>query len=50
LWTAAHPTSTTADSYVMIASVSPLRVKSFAGYDCTLDIESGRLLESAFTK
>ncbi len=50
LWTAQHPTSTTADAYVSISSVSPLRVSSFASYDCTLDIESGRLLESAFTK
>ena len=50
LWTAEHPTSETADSYVSIKSVSPLRVSSFASYDCTLDIESGRLLESAFTK
>ena len=50
LWTAEHPTSTTADVYVSISSVSPLRVTNFASYDCTLDIESGRLLESVFTK
>src|SRR5262245_38489414 len=50
LWTAEHPTSTTADAYVTIKCVSPLRVSSFAGYDCKLDVESGRLLESTFTK
>jgi hypothetical protein len=50
LWTAEHPTSTTADVYVSITSVSPLRVSSFASYDCTLDEESGRLLRSEFTK
>src|SRR5688572_1971950 len=50
LWTAEHPTSTTADAYVSINSVSPLRASSFASYDCTLDVESGRLLESVFTK
>src|SRR6266576_1317116 len=36
LWTAEHPTSTTADAYVNITSVSPLHVTSFASYDCTL--------------
>jgi hypothetical protein len=50
LWTAEHPTSTAADVYVSITSVSPLRAGSFAGYDCTLDVESGRLLQAAFTK
>jgi hypothetical protein len=50
LWTAEHPTSTTADAYVRITSVSPLRVSSFASFDCTLDVESGRLLEAAFKK
>jgi len=50
LWTAEHPTSTTPDAYVSIKSVSPLRVSNFASYDCTLDIETGRLLQSAFTK
>jgi hypothetical protein len=50
LWTAEHPTSTTVDSYVSITSVSPLRVSSFAGYDCALNIESGRLLDTVFTK
>jgi hypothetical protein len=50
LWTAEHPTSTTADAYVSITSVSPLRVSSIASYDCTLDEQSGRLLQSEFTK
>ena len=50
LWTAEHPTSTTEDAYVTITSVSPLRATSYASYDCLLDVATGRLLESAFTK
>ena len=50
LWTAEHPTSESADAYVRIVSESPLVAANFAGFACTLDPETGKLLESRFTK
>lgn len=50
LWTAEHPTNTTADCYVNFLSESPLIVDNFAGYKCIINESSGRLIESRFTK
>ena len=50
LWTAEHPTTGTNDAYVRILSEEPLRVSSFAGYSCEIDIETGKLLSALFTK
>lgn len=50
LWTAEHPTNATADAYVKIVSASPLRVFSFAGYECLLDIKNGKILHAEFTR
>jgi len=50
LWTAANPTDGDADAYVEILSESPLRVANFAGFVCTIDPLSGRILRSQFSK
>src|SRR4051812_23926420 len=50
VWTAEHPGSDTADAYVEILSISPFVVWNFAGFRCTIDPSSGRLVEAQFTK
>ena len=50
LWTAEHPTSDTAASYVEFVDGPPLTVWNFACYVCRIDPESGRLVEKRFTK
>jgi hypothetical protein len=50
LWTAEHPTSQTADTYVEILSTSPFVVWDFACYRCELDPSNGRLIKAEFTK
>jgi hypothetical protein len=50
LWTAEHPTNTSADCYTKIINREPLRVANFAGYTCELNAQTGRLLETVFTK
>lgn len=50
LWTAEHPTNTTADSYVSFHSTEPLWVWNFASYKCRIDTETGKLIEKVFTK
>jgi hypothetical protein len=50
LWTASNPIGGDSDAYVEILSESPLRVANFAGYVCTIDLPSGRVLRSQFTK
>jgi hypothetical protein len=51
LWTA--PTLTLGsptDAYVEFMSEEPLWVGNFAGFNCRIDPETGRLLETVFTK
>ena len=50
LWTAEHATTETADSYVESLNEDGLVARSFAGYVCTLDPATGRLLSKRFTK
>ncbi len=50
LWTAEHPTNTTADCYVNFISEDPLWVWNFACYECRIDINSGKLIDKVFTK
>ncbi|MEP0546213.1 MAG: hypothetical protein ABJF88_04720 [Rhodothermales bacterium] len=44
MWTAQHPTNTSADFYAQIVSRVPLVVANFVGTDCTIDPLNGRLL------
>lgn len=50
LWVARHPTSETADVYVQFLSTTPLRLHSFAGFECELDPATGRIVPAVFTK
>ena len=38
------------DAYTNILSEQPLVVGNFAGYNCTIDLRSGRVVTKAFTK
>lgn len=38
------------DGYTYIMSESPLVVGNFAGFDCTIDIKTGKIISTAFTK
>src|SRR5262249_13853439 len=48
VWTAEHPTSEAADTYVEILSIEPLIIWDFACYRCTIDPSNGRLIEAQF--
>ena len=50
IWVAEQPTTTSSDVYVEIGEKDPLIVGNFAGYRCTIDIDSGKILEAKFTK
>ena len=50
LWTAEHPTSATQDCYVAFQSIRPLRLSNFAGFECELAPDSGRIIAATFTK
>ena len=51
LWTAENlGGSVQTDAYVGFLSEEPLWVYNFAGYRCRIDPETGKLLESEFTK
>lgn len=53
LWVAEHPVRDAADSYLSLSvgtDLSRFSARSFAGYLCRLDAETGRLVEAEFTK
>jgi len=50
LWVAEHPTEQVADAYDEIIKEKPLTLWNFAGFKCTVDIKTGRLLKAQFTK
>jgi hypothetical protein len=51
VWTAQNLTpSSPTDAYVNFISEEPLWVGNFAGCDCKIDPQTGKLLESIFTK
>jgi hypothetical protein len=50
LWTAEHPTTEAADSYVAFLDSDGLVAWNFACYVCTLDPATGRLLSAEPTK
>ncbi len=50
VWTAEHPTTAAIDAYVEFQSDEPLRLWSFACFTCVIDPETGKLIESIFTK
>ena len=50
LWAAENPSSSPVDAYVNFITANPLKVWNFACYICTIDPETGKLLDSQFTK
>ncbi|MCE5323738.1 hypothetical protein LLG46_10550 [bacterium] len=53
LWIAALPEvqiNGIADAYLQIVSREPLIVYTWSGYDCTIDIATGKILKQQFTK
>ncbi len=50
LWTAEHPTNTTADFYVQFIEGDQLSVLNFASYVCQIEPETGKLKQAIFTK
>ena len=48
IWEADFPTDT--DYYYQINSRFPFCVASFSSYDCTIDIETGKILSKVFFK
>jgi hypothetical protein len=50
VWTAQNPEVGATDAYVSFIKEEPLEVGNFAGYNCRIDITTGRLMRSEFTK
>ena len=50
LWTTSPHTSMSTDGWVNFASLNPLKVGNFAGFNATIDLETGQILETEFTK
>ena len=50
VWVAENPNAGGADAYVNFMSESPLRVWNFACYVCTIDPQTGKLMDAQFTK
>ncbi len=50
LWKAENPTTLATDAYTNFLDGDSLRVGNFAGYSCEIDIDTGRVIESTFTK
>jgi hypothetical protein len=50
LWVAENPGKGATDAYTNFISESPLIVGNFAGFNCTIETITGRLLHAEFTK
>ena len=50
VWTAEHPTNTTADSYVEFMNRNDNRIWNFGCFICEIDFDNGKLLSARFTK
>jgi hypothetical protein len=50
LWVAEHPTEKRNDTYTHISTEEPLVVSNFASFQCEIDLETGKLNGSVFTK
>ncbi len=50
VWTAQNPEVGATDAYVSFINEDPLEVGNFAGYNCLIDIATGLLVRSEFTK
>jgi hypothetical protein len=50
IWTAEHPTTTTADFYVEFMDTKSNKLWNFGCFVCILDFKTGRLKKADFTK
>lgn len=50
VWEAQNPSDRPTDAFVNFLSESPFTVWNFAGYSCEIDLTTGRLLKSEFSK
>jgi hypothetical protein len=50
IWRADHPTTDSSSAYVRITSSDPLVVSNFTSYQCTIDVNSGRIVDTVLTK
>jgi len=50
LWTAEHPTNDSSDHYTAISKSAPLTVNNWQGFECAIDLASGKIIHKAFTK
>jgi hypothetical protein len=50
IWQAELPTTTTGDRYYNVASHEPLVVRSVKSFVCTIDPETGRIINKQFVK
>ncbi len=50
IWIAEHPTNQSADSYVNFMGTHDNRLWNFGCYVCSLDFNTGKLLNAEFTK
>ena len=50
LWKAELPTNASMDSYYQLVSEKPIIADSYCSYRCTIDEETGRILQKEFYK
>lgn len=50
LWVADNPTGHKTDGYAGFLSESPLKVANFAGLNCRIDVETGKINKILFTE
>jgi hypothetical protein len=50
LWVAENPSKSEADVFLSFVCDSPLQVWNYACFVCTIDPETGRLIDARFTK
>ena len=50
LWTTPPHTSMSTDAWVNFIGEDPLRVGNFSGFAATIDLKTGRILDTEFTK
>ena len=50
IWTAEHPTNTTADFYVEFMDSKKNKLWNFGCFVCELDFKNGKLIKAVFTK
>jgi outer membrane protein assembly factor BamB len=50
IWQAELPTTTTGDRYYNVATYEPLVVRSVKSFVCTIDPETGRIIDKQFVK